>query len=84
MLRPLSALLASALVVPFAVARPSTTYETHHKRDGIPASWIRSRSLELDETVPLEIHLAQSNLDKGAEHLINMLVTAPGRTNMTY
>ncbi|KAI4239964.1 MAG: hypothetical protein L6R40_005395 [Gallowayella cf. fulva] len=62
----LSALVASSL------ALPPVNHVVHEKRDRIPPGWQYHEKLESSKVLPMRIALAQSNLDKADEFLMDV------------
>ncbi|KAM0718499.1 hypothetical protein Q7P37_005569 [Cladosporium fusiforme] len=66
-------LIVTSLLVPGLLASPLTQHHVvHEKRDSHPAGWTRRGELDNRAILPMRIALAQSNLDKGHEWLIDV------------
>jgi hypothetical protein len=63
----LSALAAQAVAVPVAV-----DHVVHERRDYVPESWVKRSRLEPGATLPVRIGMAQQNLDKGYDMLLEV------------
>lgn len=60
-------LLATVVLAAMAIGAPSvrtTNHVLHEKRDILPRGWSKTGKLDSRSTVPFKIGLAQSNLDK--------------------
>lgn len=44
----------------------------HEKRDSLPERWTKRDRVPRDKLLPMRIGLAQSNLDKAYEHLLDV------------
>lgn len=57
-----------------ADAAPSreTKHVLHEKRDSLPARWTKRDRVPREKLLPMRIGLAQSNLDKVYEHLLDV------------
>ncbi|KZF23723.1 hypothetical protein L228DRAFT_122834 [Xylona heveae TC161] len=55
-----------------ALASPASNHVIHEKRDAVPADWSRSVKLRSDAILPVRIALAQRNLDKGDDFLMEV------------
>ncbi|KAL4948193.1 peptidase S8/S53 domain-containing protein [Aspergillus filifer] len=55
-----------------ALARPSSDHRLHERRDALPASWIEHTRLAGHEILPVRIGLAQPNLAKGHDLLMDI------------
>ncbi|TAQ90266.1 hypothetical protein B7494_g1422 [Chlorociboria aeruginascens] len=66
-------LLSLLAVVPLinAIALPPH-HEVHEKRDVLPSRWTKRDRVESHKLLPMRIGLAQTNLDKGYEHLMDV------------
>jgi tripeptidyl-peptidase I len=67
-----SALVAVALAAPAANPATERRHVIHEKRESLPVNWRRSAKLHPDSTLPMRIALAQSNLDKAEEYLMDI------------
>lgn len=70
----LTAIIAAvAASASFVSATPvNAAHEVHEKRSVIPNGWTRQRKVTGDTRLPMKIGLAQSNLDKGYEYLLDI------------
>ncbi|PNS18572.1 hypothetical protein CAC42_5111 [Sphaceloma murrayae] len=67
-----STLLSVAAALTTAIASPVEHYTIHEKRDIVPHGWTKQRSLDRNAVLPMRIALAQENLDKAYEHLMDV------------
>lgn len=63
----LSALAAQAVAVPVAV-----DHVVHERRDYVPEAWVKRNRLDPGATLPVRIGMAQQNLDKGYDMLLEV------------
>jgi len=69
----LSTLLTTSALVAGALASPLTLpHVVHEKRASAPAGWTRRDVLDRRAILPMRVALAQSNLDKGHEWLMEV------------
>ena len=54
-----------------AVPHPAN-HVVHERRDAVPKSWIKRDRLDVNVELPVRIGMAQSNLDKGHELLMEV------------
>ena len=62
------ALFTSTLAAPSS----SYTYARHEKRNNLPPGWVKDQRLPGHEILPMRIGLAQSNLDKAEQYLMEV------------
>ncbi|KAF4552344.1 Pro-kumamolisin activation domain-containing protein 3 [Elsinoe fawcettii] len=67
-----STLCSTAALVAAAIASPVAHYSVHEKRNSIPHGWSRQQELDRNAILPMRIALAQENLDKAYEHLMDI------------
>lgn len=69
------------LLLRLALASPLASVTTlHERRDNLPRGWTKSEEVPGDVVLPMRIGLTQSNLDKGHDLLMEVLV-APLRSS---
>ena len=68
----LSSLLLLGALVANVIAAPSAPHVQHEKRDFLPPGWERHDKIPGHEVLPMRIALAQSNLDKADEFLMDV------------
>lgn len=78
----LSSILALSTLAAIAIGAPSSSYIQHEKRDAVPPGWERTQKMPGHEILPMRIALAQSNLDKADEYLMD--VSHPDSPNFGY
>jgi tripeptidyl-peptidase-1 len=65
-----------ALLVAFCGCLDATAipphHEVHEKRETLHPRWTKQKRVEPRKLLPMRIGLAQSNLDKGYEHLMDV------------
>src|SRR5450432_2689064 len=66
-----STLAVGAFAAPAANSRPEKRHVIREKRDSLPTHWRRSAKLHPESTLPMRIGLAQNNLDKAEEYLLD-------------
>ena len=64
--------IAALAAAPLSSALPSPGYAVHEKRDLTNTNWVKRSRVERDVVLPVRIGLAQSNLDKGHEFLMDV------------
>jgi len=67
-----SSLLALAALVVSTVAAPSSSHVQHEKRTSLPQGWRRHGKIAKQEILPMRFALAQSNLDKADDFLMDV------------
>lgn len=75
----LVSLLTVAPLVVATLAVPSSSFVQHEKRDRLPPGWSRTHRLPKHEVLPVRIALAQTNLHKVEEFLLD--VSHPNSAN---
>ena len=67
-------ILALGALFTSTLAAPSTpyTYARHEKRNNLPPGWVKDQRLPGHEILPMRIGLAQSNLDKAEQYLMEV------------
>lgn len=68
---------ASLLLLSVTVALASPTprnYVIHERRDALPSVWVEESRLDKSAMLPMRIGLAQSNLNRGHEILMELYV----------
>ena len=63
----LSAFATQAIAVPVAAE-----HVVHERRDNVPDAWVKRDRLDPGATLPVRIGMAQQNLDKGYELLLEV------------
>ena len=65
-------LIALGALVTTSLAAPAATYVQHEKRNMLPPGWVRDEKLPSHSILPMRIALAQNNLDKAEEYLMEV------------
>ena len=66
------ALAALGALVASTAAAPSVNHVLHEKRGVLPPGWGQEQELDENNILPMKIGLAQSNLDKAEEYLLEI------------
>ena len=65
-------LFLSAVASPVLGLSVPATHIVHEKRDVEHERWIKRERCDADKLMPMRVGLAQSNLDKAHEHLLDV------------
>lgn len=71
-------LVLGAAAAALAVPTPHS-YTVHERREFIPNTWVEEKRLDGSTLLPVRIGLTQSNLDKGHDLLMALLVESRSR-----
>ncbi|KAI9845406.1 MAG: hypothetical protein M1837_004884 [Sclerophora amabilis] len=64
--------IAIAGLITSTIASPTSHHVLHEKRDSLPQDWVKRGKLDGRAVIPIRIALAQRNLDRGYESLLEV------------
>ncbi|KAL9608371.1 MAG: hypothetical protein Q9167_006785 [Letrouitia subvulpina] len=67
-----TAIISLSALVAVSLALPSFNHVVHEKRDRLPLGWKQREKLQGSAVLPMRIALAQSNLEKAEEYLLEV------------
>lgn len=68
----LFSIITLSAFIAFVIAAPSSRYVQHEKRSSLPLGWVRTHKLPSHHVLPIRIALAQSNMHKADEYLMDV------------